>query len=184
MAQGTHPVPAPSRRLRLWLDLIDAKGLDTSYKLLPRKPMPDQSAAIRLIKTDEWSGENVEVYDVIQDNAGNLTCTCPGHRAHGHCKHAEALAAAQVLLPGERQLLQEIGRTLADLKAEAEAKVAELNWQLSAAQRDLAAARQQITELQAELASRPARSQRKTRSLRKAIEPPTANAVSEEVVHA
>jgi len=177
--QSKPCLPPPPRTLRIWLDIRDDRG-ETTYKVFPRKPTPAYAGSVRLIKVDDFNGENLEVSDLDLTAAGALTCTCPGFKQHQHCKHCDAMTAAKVFLPEERRLLVEIGRELASLKDEAQAKVAELNWQLSAARRDLEAAQAEITSLQTELASRPARSARKTQSLRRSHKQTLAAVAAEE----
>jgi hypothetical protein len=88
------PRPKPARTVRLVLPptptmpgivQITVGGKATDYFL---SPIPaDFGTAFRLEKVGDGEAYNVNL------DGDKRSCECKGHQRHGHCKHADGLAA-------------------------------------------------------------------------------------------
>jgi hypothetical protein len=63
--------------------IVEVNGVETKFQEAKELPV------IRL----RVEGSKGNIYEVVQDQTGS-SCTCPGFKFRGHCKHLEELKAA------------------------------------------------------------------------------------------
>jgi hypothetical protein len=101
-----RPFPAlgclPARAARLWLEISDDHGQESTYSVTPLTFDPPQ-AMHKAYTLAQCKGLRIGAsYQCTLDHEGGLACTCPGFTHAKHCKHIDALKAAGLLSPSER----------------------------------------------------------------------------------
>jgi hypothetical protein len=98
------PSPAPADKAKRTASLWEAapgRWVLTLTHFFPRRSATDEHYHLETFRADWGRGYRLEkvvdgerpVYHVHFVEGGPTTCDCPGHQAHGHCKHAEACMA-------------------------------------------------------------------------------------------
>jgi hypothetical protein len=80
--------PCPSGGAPGELSITDGRGVTASYAYSVH---PGEAAPATVVYLGRLGSS--DVYRVVIDPAGGHDCDCPGFVHHGHCKHADGLAA-------------------------------------------------------------------------------------------
>ncbi len=163
-----------ARVLRINVSITDDKGEKKSYSLFPLKTAdrPGVLQAWRLTQLVSYQGETLPAsmpYQILLWDTGSVTCDCPGHVKHKHCKHADSLVKGGLIQQDLILATQQARLELASLREQLEREQLAARKTHDDAAELMLVVRSAIADAQEEEAAKAAKPARKPRKSRKQL---------------